>query len=155
MPVKVPDCAGKAIDAALPDVSTGVIVTVAVTGVVVGFVAVKAAILPVPFATRPMDGVLLVQLNVVPPTGPVKFTGAVNVPLHTVWFATGSTTGVGATVIVKISGVPVQVTPLVYAGVTVIVAVTGVVPVLVAVNDGRLPVPLAARPIDGVLFVQL
>ena len=39
-------------------------------------------------------------------------------------------------------------------GVTVTVAVTGAVPVFVAVKDGIFPVPLAARPIDGVLLVQ-
>ena len=35
------------------------------------------------------------------------------------------------------------------------VAVTGVEPAFNAVNEGWLPVPLAARPMDGVLFVQL
>ena len=35
------------------------------------------------------------------------------------------------------------------------VAVTGVVPALVAVKDPILPVPLAARPMEVVLFVQL
>jgi hypothetical protein len=52
---------------------------------------------------------------------------------------------------VKDKGVPTQ--PLA-VGVTVIVAITGVVPALVAVNDGILPVPLAASPIVGSLFVQ-
>ena len=37
-------------------------------------------------------------------------------------------------------------------GVTVMVAVTGEVPVLVAVNDGMLPVPLAPRPMLVLLF---
>jgi hypothetical protein len=40
-------------------------------------------------------------------------------------------------------------------GVTVMVAVTGTVVKLVAVKDGILPVPLAASPMDVVLFVQL
>ncbi len=35
------------------------------------------------------------------------------------------------------------------------VAVTGAFPLLTAVNDGILPVPLAASPIDGSLLVQL
>ena len=53
-------------------------------------------------------------------------------------------------------GVPVQVAPpLVYSGVTVIVATTGAVPVLIAVKEAILPVPVAASPIDGVLLVQL
>lgn len=36
----------------------------------------------------------------------------------------------------------------------VMVAVTGVVPLLVAVNDGILPVPEAANPILGLLLVH-
>ena len=52
--------------------------------------------------------------------------------------------------------IPVQLTPpLMKVGVTVIVAVTGVVPLFTAVKEGILPVPLAARPIAGVLLVQL
>ena len=63
------------------------------------------------------------------------------------------TIGVGLTVMVKLFGVPVQ--PLA-EGVTVIVAVTGVVLLFTAVKLAMLlPVPLAARPIDVLLFVQL
>jgi hypothetical protein len=40
-------------------------------------------------------------------------------------------------------------------GVTVMVAVTGAGVALVAVKDAIFPDPLAARPMDGVLFVQL
>ena len=40
-------------------------------------------------------------------------------------------------------------------GVTVMVAVTGAAPAFVAVNEGILPVPLAARPMDVVLLIQL
>ena len=36
-----------------------------------------------------------------------------------------------------------------------IVAVTGEVPVLTAVNEAMSPVPFANNPIEGVLFVQL
>ena len=35
------------------------------------------------------------------------------------------------------------------------VAVTGVVPAFIAIKTGILPVPLAAKPMLGVLFVQL
>ena len=60
------------------------------------------------------------------------------------------------TVIVNVFAVPVHVTPLfVYDGITVMVAVMGALVVFIAVKDAILPVPLAARPIDGVLFVQL
>ena len=50
---------------------------------------------------------------------------------------------------------PVQLTPpLVKVGVTVIVATTGAVPVLVAINEAILPLPEAARPILVTSFVQ-
>ena len=53
---------------------------------------------------------------------------------------------------VNVTGAPLQ--PLA-DGVTVIVAVTAVVPVLIAVNAPIFPEPLAASPIDVLLFVQL
>lgn len=87
-----------------------------------------------------------------PLTAPLKFTAVVAAPLHSVWFDTVFTTGVGFTVIVSVLAVPVQ--PFA-DGVTVIVAVTGALVVFVAVNAGMLPAPLAARPIEVVLFVQL
>ena len=63
---------------------------------------------------------------------------------------------VGLTVIANVLGVPTQVVPaLVYDGVTVIVAVSGAVPALVAVNAAIFPEPLAAKPIEGELLVQL
>jgi hypothetical protein len=74
-------------------------------------VATKLAILPVPAAASPMDGVLLVQLNTVPATAPVNVTAAVDAPLHSVWLATAFTVGVGFTVIVNVIAVPVHVVP--------------------------------------------
>ena len=62
------------------------------------------------------------------------------------------TVAVGLTVMVKDNGVPIH--PLA-DGVTVIVATTGVVPALVAVKEGTFPDPLAARPMEGVLFTQV
>ena len=62
------------------------------------------------------------------------------------------TVGVGLTVTVKLCGVPVQ--PLA-EGVTVIVAVTGIVLLFTAVKSAMLPVPLPVRPIDVSLLVQL
>ena len=57
---------------------------------------------------------------------------------------------------VNVAGVPLQVAPaLVYVGVTVMVAVNGALVTLVATNAGILPVPLAAMPIEVLLFVQL
>ena len=84
-------------------------------GAVVALVAVKAGILPVPLAPRPMAVLLLVQLKVTDPVAPVvglvKLTGAVDAPLHTVWLVTGLTIGLGLTVIVNVIGVPLQVVP--------------------------------------------
>ena len=125
---------------------------VAVTGALVLLIAVKAPILPVPLAANPMLALLFVQLYTVPGTGPLIVTAAVVVPLHTVWFAIAFTDGVGLTVIVNVTGGPAQ--PVAATGVTVIVAVTGAVPVLVAMKLGILPTPAPARPIEGWLFVH-
>jgi hypothetical protein len=77
-------------------------------------------------------------------------------PIHADWrhlIVPANTSGL--TVIVKVLSEPVQVTEaLVKAGVTVIVAVTGTKPVLIAVNAAIFPVPPAASPIV-LLFVQL
>jgi hypothetical protein len=62
------------------------------------------------------------------------------------------TFGTGLTVIVKICGKPKH--PEAEA-VTVMEAVLGKLPVLTAVKAGIFPVPLAANPIDGSLFIQL
>ena len=60
------------------------------------------------------------------------------------------------TVIVNVFVGPSQVTdPFSKCGVTTIVATTGAVPVLVAVNDAISPVPLAASPIDVSSFVHV
>jgi len=60
--------------------------------------------------------------------------------------------GEGLTVMVNVCGVPGQPAA---DGVTVIVAVTGALLVLIAVNAGIFPLPEAAKPIDVLLFVQL
>ena len=73
-------------------------------------------------------------------------------PLQTTLSAGSVTDGVGLTVIVNIRGVPLQ--PFA-DGVTVIVATTGLPVEFVAVKAAISPVPLAAKPILGVLFVQL
>jgi len=57
---------------------------------------------------------------------------------------------------VNVLDVPTQLTlPFVNVGVTVMVAVTGALVLLVAMKEAILPAPLAASPIDGVLFTQL
>lgn len=87
---------------------------VAVCTTAVTLVAVKLAILPVPLAARPIVVLLFVQLYTVPATAPVKVTAVVALPLHNTCGSTALTVGIGFTVIVKVCGVPVQVTlPLV------------------------------------------
>jgi hypothetical protein len=131
---------------------------VAVTGAVVVFVAVNTGRFPTPLAAKPIDGVLFVQLyTIVPPVAVLaKVTAVVAVALQSTLLATAVTVAVGFTVMVKMEAVPVQLTPpLVYVGVTVMVSTTGAVPVLMAVKDAMSPVPLAAKPIEVFLFIQL
>ena len=62
----------------------------------------------------------------------------------------------GFTVMLKEAVFPVHVRPaLVNVGVTVMVAITGAVAVLVTVNEEILPVPLAARPMEVFELIQL
>jgi hypothetical protein len=130
----------------------GVTVMVAVTAALVVLIAVNAGIFPLPLAPNPIEGLLFVQLKVEPLTAPVKFIVLVIALLHKVWFAGCTTLGVGFTVIVNVFGKPGQP---VADGVTVIVAVSGALVVLVAVKAGIFPFPLAANPIEVLLLVQL
>ena len=129
----------------------GVMSMFAISMAVPGFVDVKDGIFPVPAAARPMDGRLLVQAKVLPATGLPKITAEVTVPLQYIALLTWFTVAVGLTVIVNTRFVPVHPFAV---GVTVIVATVGAGPGLVAVNDGIFPVPLAARPTEGLLFDQ-
>jgi hypothetical protein len=132
--------------------AVGVTVIVAVTGALVVLIAVNDGIFPLPLAASPIVGSLLVQLKPVLPTAPVKLMALVEEPLQTTWLAGSATLGVGLTVMVKLCAIPAQ--PLA-EGVTVIVAVTGALVKLIAVKDEIFPVPLAARPMVVLLFVQL
>jgi hypothetical protein len=135
----------------------GVTCIVAVIVAVVAFIAVKAPILPEPLAAKPMLVVLLVQVYVVvPPEFEVaKFIAGVLVALQTKRSDGWVISPVGFTVIVKLTGDPMQdVAPFVKVGVTIIVAIFGDVVVFIAVKAPILPDPLADNPILGVLFVQ-
>lgn len=132
--------------------AVGVTLIVATTAVPPVLVAVNTGILPVPLAASPMLAALLVQAKVVPVTDPPKVIAEVDEPLQYDTLLTCVAVGVGFTLMVKTSGVPEH--PFA-TGVTVIVAVTGAVPVFVAVNDEIFPVPLAPSPIDVALLVQL
>src|ERR1035437_2679912 len=135
-----------------PLVKCGVTMIVATTGDVPALIAVNVGIFPLPVAANPMLISLLVQVYVVTPPVLIvaKVTVAVLLPLHTTWLAGWSTSPVGLTVIVNVFVGPSHVTPpLVKCGVTMIVAITGNVPALIAVNVGISPLPVAANPIDG------
>ena len=83
----------------------------------------------------------------------VRFTAAVCAPEHIVWLgAENCTVAAGFTVMVNGTGIPLHKA---LTGVTVIVAVTGELPVLIAMKAGMFPVPLAASPIEVLLFVHV
>lgn len=84
-----------------------------------------------------------------------KVMAANELPLQIVLGETVVTLAAGFTVIVKLIGVPLQLLEFEKIGVTVIVALTGAFPVLVAVNEAMSPVPLAANPMEVAVLVQL
>ncbi len=135
-----------------PNAFDGVTVRVATIGDIPGFVAVKAGILLVPLAAKPMEGVLLVHEKVVPATALLNGIPFCCTELQSTTLLIVFTVVSGLTVIVNVFGGPAQ--PL-SDGVTVIVAVKTVVPVLVSVNGFILPVPDLASPIAILLLVQL
>ena len=64
--------------------------------------------------------------------------------------------GVGYTMMLKLIGNPVQVTPaFAFVGVTVMIAVTGLLVGLIPMNGGMVPVPEAGSPMEVLLLVQL
>ena len=64
--------------------------------------------------------------------------------------------GLGLITIVKILVSPVQIVPpLVNIGVTLIVADTGRIPVLIPLKDGIFPFPLVPIPMEEFVFVQV
>jgi hypothetical protein len=73
----------------------------ACTGLEVVFTGIKDAILPLPLPARPMVVLSLVQAKVHPPVALLKLIAGLATPLHSCWFATELTLGLGLTVIVK------------------------------------------------------
>ena len=132
--------------------AVGVTVTVAVTGVAPAFTVAKLLMSPELLPLSPMDGVLLVQLYVVLPILPPKVTAVVDAPAQSVWLETVFTVGIGFTVISNVFALPGQPAAI---GVTVMVAVTGVIPAFTVAKLLISVFPLPVSPIDGVLFVQL
>ena len=135
-----------------PFVKSGVTVIVPIKGEeLLEFKAVKDKIFPVPLDDNPMLGVLFNQeYDVLFPLNKIVF---VEEPLHTIWFVNGFKVGVGFTVIVNVCIIPGQFKLLpVKIGWTVIVAVTGEFVVFWALKLVILPIPVAAKPIEGVLL---
>lgn len=87
-----------------------------------------------------------------PAVGLVNVAAGMTMAGQTVISAGTSTVGVGFTVIIYVDAGPVQPFAV---GVTVMVAVIGLLPVLEAVNPAILPVPLPARPMLVFEFVQV
>src|SRR6186713_2873054 len=133
--------------------NVGVTVIVEVIGAAVALAAVNAGTFPVPLAgARPTNGFEFVQLNVAPAGVLTNEFSGTAAPAQKTWSASGVITGIGFTVMVNVCGVPGQPANV---GVTVIVAVTGAVVALSAVNDAIFPVPFAPNPIVVLLLVQL
>jgi len=85
----------------------------------------------------------------------VKLIAPVGLLLHTARSVGSFTCADGLTVIANVCAVPEQFAPpFEKVGVTVILAVIGAVPALVAVKEAMFPVPFAARLIDVLSLVQ-
>jgi hypothetical protein len=106
---------------------------------------------PVPVVPNPT---LMEEVHekLVPLTGPLKLIAVPGAPLQCVLFVIPPTVDVGLTVMVYVLIIPVH--PFA-DGVTVMVAVIVEVVAFAAVNEGMLPAPLAARPIELLLFVHV
>ena len=130
----------------------GITVIVAITGDIPVFVVVKLGMLPLPEAAKPIDGASFVQSKVVPFALPVKVIVPLPMPLHFTILVIELTFGRGFTVILNVLDKPVQ---LLAVGVTVTVAITGVKPVFIAVNDVMELLPEAAIPMLVVFEDQL
>ena len=128
----------------------GVMIMIELTGLDVEFIAVKGGMKPVPAGCNPIEGLELVQVYVAP-AGIKDKNIFTNAPAQTGWLDVANTMGVGLTVIVKTSGTPTQEFKV---GVTVTVEVTGPVVILDAKKAGVLPLPLAAKPMEVLEFVQ-
>lgn len=138
------------------ELAVGVTLYVTVPAVVPGLTRICAIVDPLEALAPVTPPVVpaIVQLNVAPATLLVSAIFVVSVLQIVVGLAV-ETFGVGLTVIVKVCEGPIHVTePFVKFGVTVIVATTGVVPVLTAVKAAMLPEPGEASPMPGVSFVQ-
>jgi fumarate reductase subunit D len=122
----------------------GVTLMFAIIGDVPILVVVKLGMFPLPVAAKPIEVLSFAQSKVVPVTLPVNAIMPLAMPLHFTILAIEFTVGIGFTVMVNVLDEPGQ---LLADGVTVIVAVTGVVPAFSPVKEGIELLPEAAIPI--------
>lgn len=133
---------------------TVIVATIAAPEIFTG--AVYPAMFPELLAGRPIAILSLVHAKVSPP--PVlaeKVMPAIGAPEHTATFATAFVIGVGLIVMVNDLAFPPVLVHEFAVPVTVIVPVMFAPVVLAGAEKFRSPVPLAARPIDGLVLVQL
>lgn len=133
----------KVVGVPIQPLAFGVTVIVAIMGVNPEFVAIKLEMFPLPDAAKPMEGVSFVQSKVVTITLPVNRIVPLVLPLHFTRLVIEVTFGFGFTVILNVLDKPGQ---LLADGVTVIVAIIGVTPVFMAVNEGIVSLPDGAIP---------
>ena len=88
--------------------AVGITVIVAVTGTLVVFTALNDVMSPEPEPARPMDVLLLIQLNCVLAIVPLKATAVVALPLQTVCEAIAPELGVGFTMTSIVKLLPAQ-----------------------------------------------
>lgn len=105
-------------------------------------IAVKAGIFPVPEVPKPTF-TELVHENVVPAEKLVSAMAGLLVPLQVITFERVLAVGLCLTVIENVVGVPAQPPT---RGVTVMVAVTSALLLLLAINAGMFPVPEVPKP---------
>ena len=126
---------------------------VVLTALVVLF-AVKLGIDVFPLGTNPIFGFGLFQVNWV--AFPRRTILGLVSPLHNVTFAGAIAVGSGLTVIRRVSGIPLQTSePVLSCGMTLIEPKIGLSEAFCALNELIFPVPEAAKPILGLLLVQL
>ena len=114
-------------------------------------VDVKDGISPMPLPARPMAVLELVHEYVAPVVVLEKSVPGMVFIGHTVMSPGTATMGEGLTVMMYVEATPVHELAV---GVTLMVAVIGLLPVSVAVKSAILPVPLAVRPMAGFELVQ-
>ena len=123
----------------------GVTITVAISEFAPKLIALNEPISPFPEDDNPMEVLSFTQPNEVPVTPPVKLTVVVLELLHTIWSFNIDVEGVGLTVMVKLLELPTH--PFASEEI-VIVATSGFVPALVAINEAISPLPFEFSPIE-------